>query len=85
MTVSCKRLVVSVNWQVSDDGRGVFGITPMLTITRLHNSISAVGSMRRILTLAEEYANQRVAFGKYLRQHPLHAQTLSRMEVCTNC
>ena len=38
--------------------------------------------MRRILTLAQEYANQRVAFGKYLRQHPLHAQTLSRMEVC---
>ncbi|RDD46451.1 Acyl-CoA dehydrogenase family member 11, partial [Trichoplax sp. H2] len=67
--------------KVSEDGRGVSGISPMLTITRLHNSISAVGSMRRILTLAEAYAKQRTAFRKYLCQHPLHARTLTQMEV----
>lgn len=33
--------------QVGEQGRGVPGISPMLTITRLHNSIAAVAGMRR--------------------------------------
>ena len=33
------------------EGRGVANISPMLTITRLHNSISAVGAMRRYAKL----------------------------------
>ena len=33
--------------QVSDEGRGVAGISKMLTLTRLHNSMSAASSMRR--------------------------------------
>lgn len=66
---------------VGDPGRGVAGISPMLTITRLHNSISSVGAMRRILMLSRDYSTKRVAFGKYLADHPLHVQTLARMEV----
>ena len=38
--------------QVSgSEGRGVANISPMLTITRLHNSVSAVGAMRRCVNL----------------------------------
>ena len=33
--------------QVGEQGRGVPGISSMLTITRLHNSIAAVAGMRR--------------------------------------
>ena len=66
---------------VGERGRGVAGISPMLTITRLHNSISAVGVMRRILQLSKDYSTKRKVFGKPLRDHPLHTQTLSRLEV----
>ena len=86
------------------EGRGVANIAPMLTITRLHNSVSAVGAMRRypqqsfhehsednnifvfhvvssILLLSRDYSTKRVAFRKYIADHPLHTQTLARMEV----
>lgn len=33
--------------QVSEEGRGIASISHMLTITRIHNSIAAVGGMRR--------------------------------------
>ena len=33
--------------QISETGKGVAAIAPMLTITRIHNSISAVSAMRR--------------------------------------
>lgn len=35
----------------------------------------------RMLSLSREYARRRVAFGKLLKDHPLHVQTLARMEV----
>lgn len=66
---------------VGEIGRGVPGISPMLTITRLHNSISAVAGMRRFLQLSRDYSTRRVAFGSFLADHPLHMQTLARMEI----
>lgn len=33
--------------QLSEEGRGVASIANMLTITRIHNSVSAVAAMRR--------------------------------------
>jgi alkylation response protein AidB-like acyl-CoA dehydrogenase len=41
----------------------------MLTITRIHNSLSACGYMRRILALAYDYKERRMAFGKTLKDH----------------
>uniref|UniRef100_A0AAY5KPY2 Acyl-CoA dehydrogenase family, member 11 n=1 Tax=Esox lucius TaxID=8010 RepID=A0AAY5KPY2_ESOLU len=64
-------------------GRGVACIANMLTLTRIHNSVSAVSGMRRVLQLARDYATRRSAFGKPLKDHPLHMQTLTRMEVET--
>ncbi|NXV78760.1 ACD11 dehydrogenase, partial [Atlantisia rogersi] len=66
---------------ISAEGRGVASISNMLNITRIHNVIGAVASMRRMIGLSREYARRRVAFGKHLKDHPLHMQTLARMEV----
>ncbi|XP_039628215.1 acyl-CoA dehydrogenase family member 11-like isoform X2 [Polypterus senegalus] len=68
---------------ISKEGRGVASISGMLTITRIHNAISAASGMRRIINLGREYATKRFVFGKYLKDHPLHMQTLARMEVET--
>ncbi|MEE6510098.1 hypothetical protein FKM82_029140 [Ascaphus truei] len=67
--------------QISPEGRGVASITSMLTITRIHNTISAAASMRRVINLAREYATKRFVFGKLIKDHPLHIQTMARMEV----
>lgn len=67
--------------RLSEEGRGVSSIANMLTITRIHNSVSAAAAMRRVLQLARDYATRRTAFGKLLKDHPLHMQTLARMEV----
>lgn len=69
--------------RISTEGRGVASIANMLTITRIHNSLSAAGAMRRVVQLARDYATRRRAFGKFLKDHPLHMQTLARMEVET--
>ncbi|KAK7483393.1 hypothetical protein BaRGS_00025333 [Batillaria attramentaria] len=68
---------------VSDEGRGVAGISNMLTLTRLHNSLSAASSMRRMVNMARDYSTRRSAFGSVLKDYPLHIQTLARMEVET--
>ncbi|XP_072244110.1 acyl-CoA dehydrogenase family member 11-like isoform X2 [Leuresthes tenuis] len=70
-------------YRLSEEGRGVASIANMLTITRIHNSVSAAAAMRRVLQLARDYATRRTAFGKPLKDHPLHMQTLARMEVET--
>ncbi|XP_028905329.1 acyl-CoA dehydrogenase family member 11-like [Ornithorhynchus anatinus] len=70
-------------YQISAEGRGVATIAKMLAITRIHNVISAVASMRRIVNLARDYASKRFVFGKLIKDHPLHTQTLARMEVET--
>jgi len=68
---------------VSQPGRGIASISSMLTITRLHNTTSSVGAMRKIVSLARDYATRRKAFGQNIANQPLHIQTLSRMEVET--
>ncbi|XP_053862088.1 acyl-CoA dehydrogenase family member 11-like isoform X2 [Malaclemys terrapin pileata] len=69
--------------RISAEGRGVASIANMLTITRIHNVISAVAGMRRMINLAREYASKRVVFGKLIKDHPLHMQTMARLEVET--
>ncbi len=62
---------------------GVRNIAPMLNITRLWNSISAVSLMRRGLALAQDYARKRVAFGAPLAEKPLHLDTLATLQAET--
>ncbi|KAG5278789.1 hypothetical protein AALO_G00102790 [Alosa alosa] len=68
---------------ISVEGRGVASIANMLTLTRIHNTVSAVASMRRVIQMSREYATKRFVFGKFLKDHPLHVQTMARMEVET--
>ena len=36
---------------------------------------------KRIISLARDYSHRRVAFGKPIRNHPLHVRTLAEMEL----
>lgn len=66
---------------ISPIGRGVASISPMLAVTRLHNAAASVSSMRRIISLARDYAQRRTAFGRKVSEHPLHVRTLAAMEL----
>ena len=59
---------------------GVRNITPMLNITRLWNSVCAVSTMRRGLSLARDYSRRRFAFGSMLSERPLHLETLAGLQ-----
>lgn len=61
---------------IGGPGEGVKRIAALLNITRLYNSVCALGTMTRTWQLAKDYAVRRVAFGKPLSKHPLHLQTL---------
>lgn len=66
--------------QLGEAGEGVRRIASVLNITRIYNSICALGHMRRCLDLIQDYSRRRKAFGKLLKDHPLHAQTLENLE-----
>ncbi len=59
---------------------GVRQITPMLSVTRTWNAVSAVSGMRRALALAGDFARRRKVFGALLVDKPLHADTLAGLE-----
>jgi alkylation response protein AidB-like acyl-CoA dehydrogenase len=62
-------------------GHGVRKISALFNVTRVYNAVAAVAGMRRAVALARDYATRRTAFGKPLIDHPLHARTLSAMEL----
>ncbi|XP_077995805.1 acyl-CoA dehydrogenase family member 11-like [Glandiceps talaboti] len=66
---------------ISEPGRGIAGITDMLTVSRIHNAIMALSGMRRMMNLARDYSTRRIAFGKPIGDHVVHMQTMARMEV----
>ncbi|KAF7313972.1 Acyl-CoA dehydrogenase NM domain-like protein [Mycena chlorophos] len=69
-------------WRIGTPGAGIRTIAPVLNITRIHSSISSVGSLMRCLSLARAYAGVReVDGGKLLRTVPAHMQTLARVSV----
>ncbi|BFZ04646.1 hypothetical protein BsWGS_07685 [Bradybaena similaris] len=70
-------------YRLSEEGRGVASMANMLTLTRIHTAMGAASAMRRIVTLARDYATRRVAFGKLLHRQTLHVHTLAGMEVET--
>jgi alkylation response protein AidB-like acyl-CoA dehydrogenase len=62
---------------LGEPGRGVANIAPMLNVTRYYNAVASASLMALSVSLAEDYALRRQAFGKPLAEHPLHARTLS--------
>ena len=43
--------------------------------------MSKIVFFSRIISLARDYSTRRVAFGKLIRNHPLHVRTLAEMEL----
>jgi putative acyl-CoA dehydrogenase len=66
---------------VGGAGDGVRKISALFNVTRVYNAVAAAGGMRRAVALARDYADRRTAFGKLLREHPLHAATLAELEL----
>ena len=61
-------------------GEGVREIATLFNVTRMYNAIASASLLRRAVVLARDYAGRREAFGRRLRDHPLHARTLARLE-----
>lgn len=66
---------------VGERGKGVKTIANLFNITRLYNACCAVGYMQRGIALSLDYSKKRVAFGRPILNHGLHAQTLSDLQV----
>ncbi len=62
-------------------GEGVKSIASLFNITRIQNSFAALGTARRVLNLAKDYAGKRQAFGRFLKDHPLHIKNLAEYEL----
>ncbi|OZJ03302.1 hypothetical protein BZG36_02288, partial [Bifiguratus adelaidae] len=66
---------------VGELGRGVPNIASILNITRIYCVAGSLTAIRRTLAIAKDYATKRVAFGKTLRDQPLHLTTLMEVEL----
>lgn len=66
--------------RIGEPGKGVKQIATVLNITRLYNAASAASYMRRGIALATDYAGKRRAFGRLLRDQPLHQHTLAELQ-----
>jgi putative acyl-CoA dehydrogenase len=62
---------------IGGPGNGVKKIASLFNITRLYNSVCALGATRRILALSFSYAKKREAFGSSLAGLPLHQEILA--------
>lgn len=67
-------------WPLGELAHGVRQVAPMLNVTRTWNTVCAVASMARAISLARDYASRRQAFGRPVIEQPLHAQTLAGMQ-----
>ena len=56
-------------------------ISKMLTVTRIYNSATAVGLMRRGIALGRDYSDRRIIGKQKLANLPLHLRVLSDLEV----
>ena len=74
-------LTNSVGQLIGNKHQGIKVISTILNITRIHNAVSCVSTMRRAIAVATNYANKRTAFGKLLKDQPLHIQTLSDIQL----
>jgi alkylation response protein AidB-like acyl-CoA dehydrogenase len=77
------RLKGTLAFLVSEEGQGIKTISQLVNITRIHNAVAAVSSMRRIVNLAKDYAATRLAFGRKLNDLPLQINILNSLELST--
>ena len=65
---------------IGKPGEGVKLISTQFNVTRIHNALECVSSMRRQLALLKDYAGKRTAFGKRLCDLPLFQATFNQLE-----
>lgn len=61
---------------IGTPGAGIKNISHLFNITRIYNAVTTVGSFRRLLQLAEDFSEKRIAFGRKLSEQPLHKKML---------
>lgn len=66
---------------VGNPEQGVKNISKMLLVTRMYNSATAVGIMRRVISLARDYSARRTIGRTKLSEMPLQLRVLSHLEV----
>ncbi|KAF4449276.1 putative acyl-CoA dehydrogenase AidB [Fusarium austroafricanum] len=71
-------------WLIGQEGRGIQEITTVLTLTRVHSSVAAMGYLGRGLAIARAYARVREVGGgrgtrMKLTESSLHMRTLSNI------
>ncbi len=66
---------------VGQEGQGVKNISHLFNVTRIYNACTTIGSFKRLLDLANDYAEKRVAFKRKLSDHPLHKRTLNEVSL----
>jgi alkylation response protein AidB-like acyl-CoA dehydrogenase len=71
-------------WKIGQEGRGIHEISAILTLTRVHSAVAAVGGVGRGLGIARAYALVReVGAGNRRRMRlvdsPLHMRTLAKL------
>ncbi|KOS20155.1 putative acyl-CoA dehydrogenase AidB [Escovopsis weberi] len=75
-------------WKIGQEGKGISEITTVITLTRVHNLIAAVGYVGRGLGIARAYARRREVGGSInaggagavkLDQNSLHMRTMAKM------
>ncbi|KAK4251766.1 acyl-CoA dehydrogenase/oxidase [Corynascus novoguineensis] len=73
-------------WLIGEEGKGIYEISTILTITRVHTTVSSVGYLGRSLGVAKGFAAVReVGVGRGRRlplsSHPLHMRTLANLTI----
>ncbi|KAG5951688.1 hypothetical protein E4U53_002501 [Claviceps sorghi] len=71
-------------WLIGQEGRGIHEISTILTLTRIHSAVAAVGGVGRGLAIARAYSLVRqVGAGNKARMRlvdsPLHMRTLAKL------
>ncbi|KAL7937034.1 acyl-CoA dehydrogenase/oxidase C-terminal [Trichoderma chlorosporum] len=71
-------------WKIGEEGRGIHEISTILTLTRIHNVVTACGYVGRGLGIARAYARRReVGAGRGARmkltESALHMRTLAKL------
>ena len=66
---------------IGEPGEGVKLISTQFNVTRIHNALECVSSMRRQLALLSDYAKNREAFGNKLIDLPLFDEVISGFRI----
>lgn len=66
---------------IGNAGEGVKLISKQFNVTRIHNALECVSSMRRQIALLQSYAEQRIVFGKELINQPLFDEVFSEIKL----